>query len=227
MKSENYTYKLVATKVKPADREKFGAIAQGFNMTSYELVQALVLALVRYFDKDSLVTYEHNIMLTTFCDLFMSTGDSFNPLSLNGKDRREIGKAIVFVNSKQSDRPQVMAIAKDGKGNLTESYNVDKMLTDFLRATDPEVLKVLTTERERSDNFSLSHTLHDLVLSRAAKPADIIESEIKELFDDVRIPTGEKINGDVFYKRVFNHSENIDDYTAITAKSRYKRADIA
>lgn len=217
----HHDYKLVATKVRTADREKLKAIAQGFGLTFYELVQSLALALVRYFDKDSLIIHEHRVMLNTFGDLFMSMADTFNPLSLPGLQKREIEKAIVFVTARRSNRAQVMAIGKDGKGNLTESYNIDQMLESYLKATDPELLKVLTAEKGIRGDFSLSHTLHDLVLSRAAKPADRMETEIKEMFDDVRIPTGEEINRDVFYKQKYNKG----DYTAITPRSKYTRAD--
>lgn len=218
----HHDYKIIITKVPAADREKFKAIAQGLGQTLYKLVQSLALALVRYFDRDSLITYEHNTMLNAFADHFMFMSDTFNPLSFSGRQKREIEKAIVFVTTRRSNRPQVMAIGKDGKGNLTESYNIDQMLEGYLKATDPELLKVLTAEKGINGDFSLSHTLHDIVLSRAAKPADRMEAEIKELFDDVRIPTGEEINRDVFYKQKYNKG----DYTAITPRSKYTRADI-
>ena len=49
----------VATKISPTDRQKLCTIAEGLNLTFYELLQSLLLAIVRYFDKDCPISDEH------------------------------------------------------------------------------------------------------------------------------------------------------------------------
>ena len=218
----NGYYTTIATKISKADKAKLCTIAKGFGLSFYELQQALLLSLIRYFDKDSFITYEHNIMLNAFGNVFAAIGDSYNPISITGHQSDKIEKAIMFVNRGKANRPQVMAIGKDRNGNLTESYNQDQMLTDYLQATDPQLLKVLRYERDTRDNFSLSQTLRELVLQRASQPSDMMEADIKAMFEDVRIPTGDKINEDVFYKR----GHNKGDYSNYTPHATRKRADL-
>jgi hypothetical protein len=94
------------------------------------------------------------------------------------------------------------------------------MLTDFLQATDPEILKVLEDERKRMELFSIGHTLHQLIIKSHTQPADKMTEEINALFDDIRISSGEAINEDIHYKGKYNIG---DEYTAPTPhKKRYK-----
>lgn len=145
--SSNSNYKVIATKLTPADKSKLIAIAEAFGLSLFGLMQNLVLVSLRFFDRHSPISNEHATMLNDF--------------------GRPFDKAIVFLNRKQSSRPQVLAIDKDGRGRTTESYNLDGMLADLLRATDPPLLRVLEDEKMRQHDFSLSHTLHELVLQRS------------------------------------------------------------
>ena len=48
---------MIQTKICQADKDKLTKIADGFSMTIYQLLQALLLAIVRYFDSESIVTW--------------------------------------------------------------------------------------------------------------------------------------------------------------------------
>ena len=74
------------------------------------------------------------------------------------------------------------------------------MLTDFIGSIDPESLQALCQMKADNGYFSLAQTLHELILSRKPAPADTMSEEIKQLFSDERIATGDKINEDVHYK---------------------------
>lgn len=144
--SSNSNYRVIGSKVTPADKLKLITIAETFGLSLFGLMQNLMLVALRFFDRHSPISNEHATMLNNF--------------------GRPIDKAIVFLNRKQSSRPQVLAIDKDGRGRTTESYNLDAMLADLLRATDPHLLRVLEDEKMRQHDFSLTHTLHELVLQR-------------------------------------------------------------
>jgi len=216
-------YLHVGTKITYSDRDKLDVIAKGMGMTLYQLLQALMLAMVRYFDAGSLITYEHNAMMNAFANTLFSLKDSYSPLSLNGHGKRTVNHAILLVEQPPMKQPQLMAVSKDQYGNLIESYNFDTMLSDFMGALDPEALQAITREQKKQGYFSIAHTLHELILQRAEKPADIMSQEIADMFTDARTTTGEQVNEDVHYNRKYNKG---DDYTAPTPHKRRARADL-
>lgn len=221
--SRNHYYTTIATKVSKADKAKLVSIADGFGLSFYELLQALLLAIVRYFDQDSLISYESNTMLNAFATVMFSNAGSYSPLSIRGHERERIKNAILFIERPNKEHPQMLAVSKNGNGDLLESYNFDTMLADFMEAYDPELLNLLEDERKRLGYFSIGHTLHELLLQRATPPADKMSEEINTMFQDVRITSGQQINEDVRYKRKNNNYGQ--DYTTITKKQTF-RADL-
>ena len=214
-------YTTVATKISRYDKQKLCVIANSFQMSFYELLQSLLLAIVRYFDKDSLISHDCDTMINAFANVMSATANSFSPLA-TGHQKKSVKGAILFVQRKNDQQPQIIAIGKDGKGQLTETYNIDKMLADYLRATDPEILRVLEDECKRMELFSISHTLHRLILQAHTQTTETISEEINSLFNDIRIPSGQSINEDIHYKR----KHNIGDYTQIAQPRQTYRADL-
>ena len=216
-------YLHVGTKISYSDRDKLSVIAKGMGMTLYELLQALMLALVRYFDAGSLVTYEHNAMLNAFANTMFQLKDSYSPLSIKGHEKRNVNRAILLVEQPPRKQPQLMAVSKDQYGNLIESYNFDTMLSDFMGALDPEALQAITREQKKQGYFSIAHTLHELILQRAEKPADIMSQEIADMFADARTTAGEQVNEDIHYKGKQNRGE---EYTAPTPTKRRHKVEL-
>ena len=216
-------YLHVGTKISYSDRDKLSVIAKGMGMTLYELLQALMLALVRYFDAGSLVTYEHNAMLNAFANTMFQLKDSYSPLSIKGHEKRSVNRAILLVEQPPRKQPQLMAVSKDQYGNLIESYNFDTMLSDFMGALDPEALQAITREQKKQGYFSIAHTLHELILQRAEKPADIMSQEIADMFADARTTAGEQVNEDIHYKGKQNRGE---EYTAPTPTKRRHKVEL-
>ena len=208
----------VLTKVPISIRGKISAIADRFSLTFYGLLQAVLKSFTHYLDSD--ITDEHATILDAFGYMLMSQRDSFNPLALKGKTIERIDKAIIFDSG--SSRPQVLAIAKDSEGRTTESYNLDAMLADYLRATDPALLRALKAEKMRQHDFSLSKTLRRLVMQRRTPQADQIREDVKSLFEDVRIDSGQRINEGVFYR----HKHNRGDYIVLTPTNPTLHADL-
>ena len=212
----------IATKVSQADKEKLKAIAESFGLSFFGLLQALLTGMVRYFDKGSFVTDEHCIMFDAIGNVIKGAKDSFSPIAIRDSDRQRISGAILFMERKAGQRPQIMEVCRNKRGNMIETYNYDTMLTDFLDAIYPDVVKLLRDEAKRYGYFSITHTLHELILQRTANKEESITEDVKELFSDIRIPTGEHINDDVYYKRKYNRG---DGYTTMTQNETY-RADI-
>lgn len=205
--NKNGYYTTIATKISQGDKAKLITIAEGFSMTFYELLQGLLLALVRYFDADSIVTAEHNIMMNAFANNLFSLKDSYSPLAIRDYKNQNITKAILFVE-RNHKQPQLLSVSKDSSGVLKESYNIETMLKDIIGSIDPDALQALCQMKANNGYFSLTQTLHELILSRKPDPADTMREEIMAEFEDLRIATGEKPNEDVHYKTARTHWES-------------------
>lgn len=216
----NGNFTTIATKISLADKVRLWRIAEGFGMTLYELMQGLLLGMARYFDKGSTVTYEGNSLLNAIGNVIFDTKDSFSPMALKGRQQQRVCNAILFLQRGKGQRPQLMEAHADGMGNVVESYNFDTMLSAFLNCLDPDALQRLKDEAKRLGYFSITHTLHELIMQRTANTtAYDMSAEVRELFADERIATGERINEDTHYKSKQNRG---NDYTTITPRKTYK-----
>lgn len=216
----NGNFTTIATKISLADKVRLWRIAEGFGMTLYELMQGLLLGMARYFDKGSTVTYEGNSLLNAIGNVIFDTKDSFSPMALKGRQQQRVCNAILFLQRGKGQRPQLMEAHADGMGNVVESYNFDTMLSAFLNCLDPDALQRLKDEAKRLGYFSITHTLHELIMQRTANTtAYDMSAEVRELFTDERIATGQKTNNDIHYTAKQNRG---NDYTTITPRKTYK-----
>ena len=220
----NGNFTTIATKISLADKVRLSRIADGFGMTLYELMQGLLLGMARYFDKGSAVTYEGNTLLNALGNIILANADSFCPMALKNRQKQHVGSAFLFLQREQGQRPQLIEVHNDTQGNLIESYNYDGMLSAFLGCIDPDGLQRLKDEAKRNGYFSITHTLHELIMQRTPTTiTDNMSAEVQEMFGDVRIETGQKPNEETHYRRKRNMG---DDYAAPTPHKRRARADL-
>lgn len=216
----NGNYTSIATKIAWADKVRLLRIAEGFGMSLYEMMQGLLLAMARYFDKGSIVTDEGNSLLNALGNVMFASKDSFSPMALKGRQQQRVCSAILFMQRNGSLRPQLMEAQIDRQGNIVESYNYDDMLSAFLNCLDPDALQRLKVEAKKQGYFSITQTLHELIMQRTANTtAYDMSAEVRELFTDERIATGQKTNNDIHYKAKQNRG---NDYTTITPRKAYK-----
>ena len=222
--SENGYFTTIATKISLADKVRLSRIAEGFGMTLYELLQALLLSMARYFDKGSAVTYEGNTLLNALGNIMFANADSFSPMALKNRQKQHVSSAFLFLQRKQGQRPQLIEVHNDTQGNLIESYNYDGMLSAFLGCIDPDGLQRLKDEAKRLGYFSITHTLHELIMQRTPTTiTDNMSAEVQELFSDVRIVTGEQPNEETHYRRKRNMG---NEYSVPTPHKRRVRANL-
>lgn len=213
---------LVATKVFKEERRRIQNIASSFNMSLYELLQSLLLAFLRYFDSGKSLSYDHNCMLNALANTIKSLKDSYNPLRLPNRDKRQMKGAIAFINDSPNRRPQLLYINQNENGQMIETYNFDEMVSDFLKCIDPDALLRLETKKKELGFFSITHTLHEVIMQNTCA-IDDIKTDVGDMFKDIRIPSGESLNDEIYYKRV--HRKNVDEYTTITRNQTF-RADL-
>jgi hypothetical protein len=212
----------IASKVSKEDKAKIKAIARAFDMTFYELLQSLLLGMLRYFDIGRHSTYDHNCMMDALTIAMHSIKCSYCPLQKKNLENRNIKSAILFIEDSPKNRPQFISVCKNDDGQMMESLNFDKMVADFLGCIDPDVLQRLEILRNELGYFSITHTLHEIIMQRASS-TDEVKADIEGLFKDIRIPSGQAVNDDVFYQKP--HRTNVDEYTTITPKQTF-RADL-
>lgn len=212
----------IASKISRTDKIKLHTIAADLGISFYSLIQSIMLTIIRYCDKGGNVSAEHSILIDAFGLVLKSTIDSHIPISARNSDKDNIKSAILFVERGRNKRPQMMEISKDGYGNMTESYNYDSMLSSFLSAIDPDALEKLKIKAKDLGCFSITAALREIIFESVDKQYTI-ESDIKEIFSDIRISSGQAINEDVRYK--MGHRMNVDEYTTINQKPTY-RADL-
>lgn len=211
----------IASKVPKDAKLEIKAIAESFGMTFYELLQGLLLALLRYFDSGRLVTYNHNCMMNALANAMYTLKGSYCPFQKKGSENRKIKSAILFIEDSPKKRPQLLSIKNDD-GQMMESLNFDKMISDFLGCIDPEGLQRLEYKKKELGYFSIAHTLHELIMQRT-NDIDTMKADIGDMFTDIRIPSGQAVNEDIQYKR--GYRKNLNEYTTITDNQKY-RADI-
>lgn len=222
MREENHKT-TIASKISRADKQKLHAIADYLGMTFYQLVQSILMTIVRYWDRGGLLTAEHYTMIDAFATVLKSSVGSYSPISARDSGNDHITSAILLVERKAGQRPQLMEIHKDSAGNVIESYNYDTMLAAFLNAIDPDCLQRLEDEAKELGYFSITHALCEILLKCTARTEkDIMRTDIAELFSDERITTGQKVNNDTLYRQKYN----IGDYTTPTAHKETYRTDI-
>ena len=132
----------IATKISPEYVDKLKFIAKSFDMSPYELLQCLLYSFLRYFDSSSKMTYEHSSMLFVFTNTLLSLKNSHNPLSQKKAKEERITKGIFFVETPDG-QPQLLSVSMDEYGNLEESFNIEKIISDVLKIEDPKMLQVL------------------------------------------------------------------------------------
>lgn len=212
----------IASKISRADKQKLHAIADYLGMTFYQLVQSILMTIVRYWDRGGLLTAEHYTMIDAFATVLKSSIGSYSPISARDSESDHIKSAILLVERKPGQRPQLLEVHKDSAGNFVESYNYDTMLAAFLSAIDPDCVQRLEDEAKELRYFSITHALCEMILKCSARTEkDIMRADIAAIFSDERITTGEKTNKDTHYKR----KPNVGDYTTIYQKATY-RADL-
>lgn len=212
----------ISSKVSKEDRAKIKAVASLFGMSFYELLQSLLLGMLRYFDIGRHSTYDHNNLMDALFIAIRSLQGSYCPLQKKDKEKRRIKSAILFVEDFKKNRPQLLSVDINKDGQIVESLNFDKMVSDFWGCIDPDGLHILNNLKEELGYFSITHTLHEIIMQRTSTK-DENQEYIKKMFNDMRIPTGQAINDDIMYKR--GRRQNVDEYTTITPRQTF-RADI-
>lgn len=187
MKPRTYTEKkfsTIATKVSAQDYDRLRSIAKSFGMTFYQLLQALILCLLRLSDNGSAMSAECLAMLQAFEGTMQTLDGSYNPVSNKRLNETEhIQSAILFVKRGKHKRPQLKEVGQGKSGMMWESYNTEQMFSRFLDVLCPDVTEALRAEQSRMGYACMTQALRKVVL-QSVTPAHTISEDVAELFTD-------------------------------------------
>lgn len=219
----------IATKVKREDKIKLEAIAKSLGMKNlYQLFQGLLLFLLRYFDGHTAISSDHETLIKSYLNLLSAQKGSFSPIQTTKVCNYDIRKAIIFIDRKRGERPQMISIGIGKDGAMTESYNTNEIFTDVMASIDPKLLDELNDEKQSINQVSIIETLRSLLQPTQDERMHeeinkMFTDEIDEMFEDLSIETFEQI-ADTHYKR--KHAKSVDgcgtvgNYIPEAAKSK-------
>lgn len=210
----------MATKIPFPFKEKINSIAKKLGMSNYQLLQSMIYMFIRFFDTPTQIDDDTYKLIEAYLDTLRSVNDSYNPLSIKDESKQTIRKAIFFVE--ENHNAQLIEVCINNDGKIMGSYNIDSILEDVLSVMDPNIIRMLKIEKEKKDHNSMLMNLKEIIKCAINNdPSTSIEEEIKSLFDDVRIGSGEKINDGIYYKGKHNKTK-----VPIIETRRNKRSDI-
>lgn len=198
------------TKIPVETRLTLIRIAAQWGTNVYHLQQALLLAFARTCDPSATANAQLQIMTKTFLTTISTTANSFDPLANLHASQERADRALLFLHASPTLRPQLLSVARREDGAIVESRDHDEMFLAFLSAADPQAANALQREARAAQRSPLAH-LRDIIMASRPSFDERMKADIDELFNDIRIPTGEAVNDNVFYKR--RHRQG--DYSSI------------
>ena len=173
-------YKVINTKINPRAHAQMRAIAERANIKVYALLQIVVDCYIKTFcEREPINDYMREILCK-----FIDMDRAKNGFSLIAPTLRNLSmsKCLAIVSQAKKTIPEIVLIEKDGD-IITQNINSDDILTEFLRAFSPKVLRGLQMIQEREQMHNLTDALH-FAINEIAQPKDPLHSEIELLFTD-------------------------------------------
>ena len=173
-------YKVINTKINPRAHAQMRAIAERANIKVYALLQIVVDCYIKTFcEREPINDYMREILCK-----FIDMDRAKNGFSLIAPTLRNLSmsKCLAIVSQAKKTIPEIVLIEKDGD-SITQNINSDAILTEFLRAFSPKILRGLQMIKEREQMHNLTDALH-FAINEIAQPKDPLHSEIEQLFTD-------------------------------------------
>ena len=172
--------KVINTKINIRTYAQLRAIADRANLTIYNILQSVIDCFVKCFcEREPINDYMREILCK-----FIDIDRAKNGFSLLAPTLRDLSmsKCLAIVSKAKKTIPEIVLIEKDGD-SITENLNSDAILTEFLQAFSPKILRGLQKIKE-SENM---HNLTDALLyatNETAYPKDPLHNEIEQLFSE-------------------------------------------
>ena len=184
-KIHNYSYKMIATRINPKSFAQLQAIAERANLKVYYILQVVIDCIIKVFSYSESISNETQEILYKFCDLDRAKkGFSFTGIDLQNL---EFSKCLAIISKKGKDIPGIIELEKDGE-NITENRNTDDILTTFLQAFSPKILRGLQEIKETDKMHNLTDALY-FAINNSKVLKDPLHDEILELFNDANNAT--------------------------------------
>ena len=207
-------FKVIGTKISPLAFEQINAIADRAHVSVYSLLQVVIDCYIKVFCECVPISEYMQEILYKFTDFDRAkNGFSFVSATLRNLS---MSKCLAIVSAPKKQIPEIVLLEKEGE-NITENRNSDQILTEFLQAFSPKVLRGIQTIMRNEKAHNLTDALIYAV-NEAIAPEETLHDEINELFaDNERAENGKSAKDYTRYKSTRN---NYKEYT-----SKNERAD--
>lgn len=217
-KAELEKVAVISIKLTHSERNKIIEIAESMGLTPFRLLNVLLSEFINYFDENAIIDNRENTLLNCLYDDNFFSKDTFNLYCSNVTNNLFASEALIFADKPEEKgkiytRSQAILINQNGESYIGSSY-YDNMLELLLSAIAPETNDGLQKKMKKLGCKSIFDTMKLLVDQSYFCPPkpDIIHEEIEELFSDIRIESGEKVNNDdVFYRKRNRSSMEVNE----------------
>ena len=173
-------FNVIGTKISPHAFEQINAIASRAHVSVYSLLQVVIDCYIKVFCCSEPISDYMREVLYKFTDFDRAKrGFSFVSATLRNLS---MSKCLAIVSAPKKEIPEIVLLEKEGE-NITENRNSDQILTEFLQAFSPKVLRGLQTIMRKEKAHNLADALIYAV-NEAIAPEETLHDEINALFLD-------------------------------------------
>ena len=173
-------FNVIGTKISPHAFEQINAIASRAHVSVYSLLQVVIDCYIKVFCCSEPISDYMREVLYKFTDFDRAKkGFSFVSHTLRNLS---MSKCLAIVSAPKKEIPEIVLLEKEGE-NITENRNSDQILTEFLQAFSPKVLRGLQTIMRKEKAHNLADALIYAV-NEAIAPEETLHDEINALFLD-------------------------------------------
>lgn len=173
--------KILGTKVSFRSFEQLKAIEKRTNVSIYKFMQVVVNCFLKTFCEREPISDETREILYKFTDFDKMKSGCCTVAPIF--EKWKMSKFLAFVQDKNKTIPELVLIEND-KNTLTENRNNDEILTIFLQAFSPAILRGLRSIMKAEKMHNLTDALFFAIHETTPAPGDLIHEEVRELFED-------------------------------------------
>lgn len=173
--------KIVSSKVNLQTYAQILKIARGAKISIYNIVQTIVGCIVKVFCEREPMSDEVREVFYKFVDLDRAK----NGFSLAAPILHDLQmtKCLAIISMKKKEIPEIVLLEKDGE-QITENKNNDEILTVFLQAFSPKILRGLQKIMQQENFHNLTDALFFAIHETAVDPGDVLHDEVLQIFEE-------------------------------------------
>ena len=175
--------KILNTKVNLRSFAKLQAISQRANISIYKILQTVIDCVLKVFCEREPISDEMREVFYKFID-FDKAKNGFSFVSPDmDLQNLNMSKNLAIVTYRKKKIPEVVLIERNGE-QMTENRNNDEILSVFMQAFSPKILRGLQSIMQTEKFHNLTDALFFAIHETAVVPGDVLHDEVLQIFDE-------------------------------------------